>query len=104
VQKVRKLKDGQGNYLWQPGLNGETSGMLLGKEIVTNNSMATVATGNSTVLFGDFSYFWIGQWPGLSMQRLNELYAANGQIGWRAFNRFDSHVMLSAAFTKLTQA
>jgi HK97 family phage major capsid protein len=99
---VRKLKDGASRYLWEPGLNGDTQGLLLGAPVITNNSMDTIQASKDVILFGDFSYFWIGVWPSLSLQRLNELYAANGQLGFRSFSRVDSHVMLSAGFTKLT--
>jgi HK97 family phage major capsid protein len=104
LKAVRKLKDGEGNYLWGPGLNGEVEGRLMGKPVITNNSMAAIATTAKTVLFGDFSYYWIAEWEGLQLQRLNELYAETGHIGFRAFRRVDANVMLSAAIKYLAQA
>ncbi len=101
---VRKLKDTTNQYLWQPGLAAGQPDTILGRPVIINNSMATVATGQKTILFGDFSYFWIVEWDGMAMQRLNELYAANGHVGFRWFKRFDSKVMLSAAIKHLIQA
>lgn len=101
LQAIKKLKDTAGNYLWGPGLNGAQEGMLLGKPVVVNNSMAAIGTGNKSVLFGDFSYFWVADWQDLAVQRLVELFAGNGQIGFRALKRFDSRTMLAAAFITL---
>ena len=116
VQYIDKLKDGQGRYL----IGGDlTKGMpltLLGRPIIINNTMASsVATGNKTILFGDFSYYWIADRSSkgpdgklaqteIYVRRLNELYAATGQVGFRAYMRVDAHVMLAAAFKLLVQA
>jgi len=105
AQYVRKLKDGNGNYLWGGDLTQGQGETLLGKPVQINNSMAsTVATTNKTMLFGAFDYFYIGDRTALVMRRLDELYSASGQIGFRGFMRFDSHVMLAAAFKLLVQA
>ena len=101
---LRKLKDGDGMYLIGPGLNGEPSATLLGKPVIINNSMDAIATGKRTILFGDFSYYWIAEWDGLQMQRLNELYAETGHVGFRAFRRVDGNIMLANAFRALIQA
>ena len=59
--------------------------------------MAAATTGLKAIAFGDLSYFTITDFLGLQVQRLNELYAATGQVGFRWFKRFDSNVMLAAA-------
>ena len=41
-------------------------------------------------MFADFSYFWIGDRSGIEMQRVNELYAATGQVGFIGTFRTDS--------------
>lgn len=105
IKAVRKLKEATTNqYLWQPGLQAGQPDTLLGRPVITNNNMATIATGNKTVLFGDLTYFWIVDFSTLEFRRLDELYAANGQVGFRWFKRMDSHVMLSAAIKHLIQA
>jgi HK97 family phage major capsid protein len=107
---VRKLKisaaseAGEYQYLWTPGF-GEAPDMILGRPVVINNSMdGTPAANDVVMLFGDFSYYWIFDRQGMDMQRLNELYAANGQVGFIADKRFDGHVMLSTAIKKLAMA
>jgi len=104
MMAVRKLKDSTNQYLWQPGLAAGQPDRLLGRPVITNNNMATIAASAKTVLFGDFAYYWIFDRQDLTIARLNELYAANGQVGFRAFKRFDGHVMLSSAFRVLQQA
>lgn len=106
LRELRQLKDGSGRYLWSVdgGLNGAPTGSLLGYPVLTNNSMATIATGEKTILFGDFSYYVIADWDGVGMQRLDELYAGTGEVGFRGYRRVDGNVILSAAIKHLIQA
>lgn len=104
LKVVRKLKDNNNQYLWQPSLASGAPETLLGRPVITNNSMATITNSAKVILFGDFSYFWIADWSQMEMKRLDELYAANGQVGFTWYSRFDSHVMLSAAIKRLTMA
>lgn len=97
AQPIRKLTNDIGDYMWIAGLQPGVPDTLLGQPVITNPSMPLMATGNKSVLFGDFSYFWIGDREGLQVKPLFELYAGTGQVGYRAYKRFDSHVMLSAA-------
>lgn len=103
LKAVRKLKDGNGDYLWEKGFGAQPE-TILGKPVIVNNSMATIAAGADTVLVGAFRYYSIADWPGLQIQRLNELYAETGHIGYRAFRRVDGNIMQAAAFRKLRQA
>jgi HK97 family phage major capsid protein len=50
---VRKLKDGQGNYLWQPSYALGSPQMLAGYPVNEMPDMPQVATGNAAMLFGD---------------------------------------------------
>lgn len=51
---VRKLKDGQGNYLWQPSLSALSGGLILGFNVVEAEDMPTMAAGSLSIAFGDF--------------------------------------------------
>lgn len=101
---IRLKKDATGQYLWAPGLTAGTPDTLLGRPVVTNEDMATIATGATTVLFGDFSKFVIADRTGLSIQRLDERYADYGQVGFRVWHRTDSNLLLTEAVKKLVQA
>ena len=92
IKAVRKLKDGNGQFLWQPGLNGQPD-TLLGYRYETSYHMPLIGAGAKPILFGDFSSYWIADREGRSIQRLNELYAANGQIGFRVTQRLDARLV-----------
>ena len=92
---IRKLKDGNGAYLWQPSVQAGQPDRLLGYELYTSPYVPVVAGGAFTVAFGDFKNYWIGDRAGRTVQRLNELYATNGQIGYVATERVDGKVILS---------
>ena len=47
--------------------------------------------------FGDFSYYWIADRQGRSFKRLNELFAATGQVGFLASQRVDGKLILAEA-------
>lgn len=104
VKLVRQLKDSQGQYLWSPGLQAGQPDMLLGRQLVTSAGMPEATTGLRSVLFGDMSYVTIADRSGTSIQRLNELYAANGQVGFKGHRRMDSKLTLAEAVVALTQA
>ena len=94
VSLLRKLKDSNGVYLWQPSVQAGEPDRLLGYEIYTSPYVPTAAAGALTVAFGDFKNYWIGDRAGRTVQRLNELYATNGQIGYVATERVDGKVIL----------
>jgi len=89
---VRKLKDGDSNYLWQPSLSMGLPDTLFGAPVITNDDMAEIATGNKTVLFGDFSRYYIRDAGAVRLIRLNERFADNDQIGWVAILRTDGEL------------
>ena len=53
-----------------------------------------MGSGALAIAFGDFQNYWIGDRSGRTVQRLNELYATNGQIGYVATERVDGKVIL----------
>lgn len=103
IKAVRKLKDSTGQYLWQPSLVAGTPDTLLGRPMKTSAYMPVIAAGAKTIAFGDFSYYWIADRQGRSFKRLNELYAANGQVGFLGFQRVDGKLVLSEAVKVLAQ-
>ena len=101
VKAVRKLKDGNGNYLWQPALTSGTPDMLLGRPVYTSNCVPTIASGAKVIAFGDFSYYWIADRQGRVFKKLNELYAATDQTGFVATQRVDGKLILPEAIKVL---
>jgi HK97 family phage major capsid protein len=101
VKAIRKLKDGNGQYLWQPSITAGQPDTILNRPVKTSAYVPTIAAGAKTIAFGDFGYYWIADRQGRSFQRLNELYAATGQVGFKATQRVDGKLILSEAIKVL---
>lgn len=97
VKEIRKLKDGQGQYLWQPSVKAGEPDTLLNRPVRTSAYVPTIEPGVKVIAFGDFGYYWIADRQGRAFQRLNELYAATGQVGFRATQRVDGKLILKEA-------
>lgn len=103
VKAIRKLKDGNGNYLWQPSVTAGTPDTILNRPVLTSAYMPEIATGNKTIAFGDYQYYWIADREGRSFKRLSELFAVTGQIGFVATQRVDGKLILPEAVKILKQ-
>lgn len=97
ISALRKLKDQNGQYMWQPSLKEGECDTLLGKRVYTSNSIPGIAAGAKAIAFGDLSFYWIGDREGISFKRLNELYAASGQVGFLATKRVDAKLIIPEA-------
>ncbi len=103
VKAIRKLKDGNGQYLWQPSLTAGQPDTILNRPVKTSAYVPTIAAGAKTIAFGDFGYYWVADRQGRSFQRLNELYAPTGQVGFKASQRVDGKLILPEAIKVLQQ-
>lgn len=101
VRAIRKLKDSNGQYLWQPALHEDDHETLLGKKILTSPYMPEIGAGQKVVMFGDLSFYWIGDRQGITFKRLNERYADMGQVGFLASKRVDGKLVLPEAIKVL---
>ncbi len=89
VARVRKLKDGQNNYLWVQSVVAGTPDTLLNKPVITDPNVAAVATSAKSVLFGDFSRYFVRQVSGVRFERSDDYAFANDLITYRALIRGD---------------
>lgn len=101
VKAIRKLKDGNGNYIWQPSVREGEPDRILNRPYRTSIYVPELAEGKRVMAFGDYSYYWIADRQGRSFKRLNELYAATGQVGFLACERVDGKLILSEAVKTL---
>ncbi len=101
VKALRKLKDSNGNYIWQPSVREGEPDRILNRPYRTSIYVPELAEGNRVMAFGDYSYYWIADRQGRSFKRLNELYAATGQVGFLACERVDGKLILSEAVKTL---
>ena len=102
IKALRKIKDNNGNYIWQPSVVVGQPDTILNRPYKTSIYAPELVAGNVPILFGDFSYYWIAERQGRSFKRLSELYAANGQIGFLASERIDGKLILPEAVKGLS--
>lgn len=101
VKALRKLKDANGNYIWQPSVQAGVPDMILNRPYYTSSFVPELGAGAKAMAFGDFSYYWIADRQGRSFKRLNELYATTGQVGFLASQRVDGKLILPEAVKTL---
>lgn len=89
---LRKLKDNNGNYMWQPSYQAGEPDKLLGYSIFTSAYAPAAA-----IAFGDMSYYNIGDRGTRSIAELRELFAGNGMIAYVAKERVDGKLVLGEA-------
>jgi HK97 family phage major capsid protein len=95
---VRKLKDTQGRPIFLPGYDGLTGTMpdsLLGYPIQINQDMAVMAASAKSILFGNFSFYYVRDVVGsVAMHRFTDsAYAKLGQVGFLQFSRHGGNLM-----------
>ncbi len=98
---ARKLKDNNGQYLWQPSLQTGSPATILGRPIYNQEDMDGVEIGKYPVCFGALRYYWIADRSGISIQRLVERYAEYGQIGFLGSKRVGGQPVIPEAFKVL---
>ena len=92
---VRKLKDGQGNYLLVPDFKNGTGYTLLGKPVFVTDNLptATSATsGDEIIYYGDFSGLAVKTGESAEMQLLLEKYAEQHAVGINTWFELDARV------------
>ena len=97
IAVLRKLKDENGQYLWQPSLQAGEPDRLFGYEVMTSAYVPMIAAGKPVIAFGDFSYYNIGDRGVRSFAELKELFAGNGMVGFVAKERVDGKLVLAEA-------
>lgn len=101
VQEIRLFKDTQERYIWQPSYQLGQPELLLGKPIIEDPDMPTVAGNAYPILFGDFKQaYLIVDRQQIEMQRLLEKYALEGLIGLLFWKRMDAQVRNADAVVK----
>jgi HK97 family phage major capsid protein len=101
IKAIRKLKDGEGNYLWKQGLSDRPDTIL---EIPFEESEympSTFTTGLYVGILGDWSYYWIADAMSMRIQVLSELYAETNQNGYIGRMEVDGMPVLEEAFIRV---
>lgn len=103
AKALRLLKDENGHYLWREALGGEPD-RLLGRPAYISRFMPKMVAGAKPVLFGDLSKYWIADRGNRSFRRFDELFADQGQTGFRMIERIDSKLILPEAVKVIQMA
>lgn len=105
MEQICKLKDGNGQYIWQMSTQAGQPDRLLGLPVSESEyAPNTFTTGLYVGILGDFSYYWIADALSMTVQRLVELYAATNQIGFIGRLECDGMPVLENAFARVTLA
>ncbi|MGW1440290.1 phage major capsid protein [Streptomyces griseus] len=86
---IRKLKDDNGQYLWQPSLVAGTPETLLGKPVYTDPNVAGTGLGAKSVIFGDISAYYVRMVGGVRFERSDDFDFDHDMVTFRALLRAD---------------
>jgi len=105
LKEMRKLKDGNSNYIWGRGLaGGEDATIVDFPYVLSEYAPAVSTTGLYVAILGNWDNYWIADALNMEMQRLDELYAVTNQIGFIARKETDGLPVLAEAFRRLVMA
>lgn len=101
-KQVDKIKDGNGQYIWQPSVVAGAPDRLLNHPVnFSEYAPNTFTTGLYVACLGDYSNYWIVESLAFEIQRLNELYAATNQVGFITRSELDGMPVLEEAFVRV---
>lgn len=93
LKALKKMKDSQGRPLWLPGLAFKEPDTINNYGYEINNDVPVMAANAKSILFGDFSNYWIRDVKNIFTFRFNEKYMDYGQVGFLAFARADGKLI-----------
>jgi HK97 family phage major capsid protein len=101
-QQVDKIKDGNGQYIWQASVVAGAPDRLLNFPInFSEYAPNTFTSGLYVAMLGDYSNYWIAESLSFEIQNLNELYAATNQVGFISRSELDGMPVLEEAFVRV---
>lgn len=105
LASVRKLKDANGQYLWQQSLVAGEPDTILGHRVVTDPNVAAVATSAASVAFGDVSQYFARLAGGIRFERSDDFAFSTDLVSFRALLRADGDLVdLTGAVKKFVGA
>lgn len=105
VKMISKLKDGEGRYLWLPGLREDEPDTLLAMPIdESERAPNTFTTGLYVGLIADWSKYYIADALDMEIQVLIELYATTNQVGYIGRLKTDGMPVVEEAFARVKLA
>ncbi len=90
---LKQMKDGEGRPIWLPGIAVKEPDVILGYSYVINTDVAAMAASAKSILFGDFSAYYIRDVLDMTVLRLEERFAEYFQVAFLAFQRTDGRLI-----------
>lgn len=100
VGALRKVKDTTGQYIWQQGLVAGAPDMILGKPVLTDPFMPATGLLAKSVLFGDFSRYFVRLAGGIRFERSDEYAFNTDLVTFRALLRGDGALIDTSGAVK----
>ena len=91
--KLRKLKDNDGQYLLNRDITGAFGWSILGKQVYITDSMPEAVSGETPIVYGDMTGYYLKFAQGIEIQILNELYATRHGIGVVGYVECDGKII-----------
>lgn len=105
IKQIRKLKTGEGDYIWQPGITTDIPDRILEISYIMSEYAPNTFSASAYVgIIGDFSRYWIADALSITIRRLDELYAGTNQIGFKGNLECDGMPVLGEAFRRVKLA
>lgn len=105
IKQIRKLKLGDGQYIWQAGIGDDLPTRILETPYLVNeNAPSTFTTGLYVGIIGDFSFYWIADAFDQTLQVLDQLYAETNQTGYIWRMETDGQPVMAEAFARVKLA
>jgi len=102
---LRKLKDDDGQYLWEPSLRNGVPDRILGRPVVTDHNVAAPAAGAISAAFGDFSGYYIRDVGTMRFERSDHFAFSSDLVTFRSIMRTDGKLVdTTGAVKHLIQA
>ena len=93
LRELYKLQTGNGNYIWNENLKKGQPLTILGHRVITSPAMPMIESGKVSILFGNFSFYTIGDRQHRRVKRLNEVYAQQSQVAFIMSQRVDAKLL-----------
>lgn len=93
LKVLKKMKNGEGDYLWSSGVMIREPDMIAGYRYTINQSMDALGSGKKPILFGDLSKYMVRRVAGAQLLRLNERFADYNQVAFLGFQRWDGNLI-----------
>jgi HK97 family phage major capsid protein len=100
---IRKIKTNEGQYIWQPSVIAGQPDTILGKPVLTDPNVASVGLSAKSVVFGDFSQYFVRLAGGIRFERSDEFAFANDLVTFRCLMRADAALVDLTGAVKVFQ-